>query len=110
MAEAQADQDGEGLTPEGAPEPDEGADDFETTGDPVHDVLLYAVRAIVDHPDQVHVEVTADDRGALYLLHVDPEDLGRVIGRGGHMANAIRRTARATASRFDTYASVEIAD
>jgi uncharacterized protein len=47
-------------------------------------------RALADHPEQVRVEEVADDRGVTLELSVAPEDLGRLIGREGRTARAIR--------------------
>lgn len=49
------------------------------------------VKAIVDMPDAVRVERTIDERGVLLTLHVDPSDMGNVIGKRGETAQAIRR-------------------
>jgi predicted RNA-binding protein YlqC (UPF0109 family) len=48
------------------------------------------VRGIVDNPDDVRVELVTTRRGRTLELHVNPEDLGKVIGRGGRTATALR--------------------
>jgi len=50
----------------------------------------YVVRNIVNHPDDVKTERTIDERGVLITLHVNPEDMGYVIGRQGQTARSIR--------------------
>ncbi len=50
----------------------------------------YVVRAIVNHPDDVKTERIIDERGVLITLHVNPEDMGYVIGRQGQTARSIR--------------------
>ncbi|UZN04830.1 RNA-binding protein [Cellulomonas sp. S1-8] len=54
------------------------------------DALEHLVRGIVDHPDDVHVRATSLRRGEMLEVRVHPEDLGRVIGRGGRTARALR--------------------
>jgi predicted RNA-binding protein YlqC (UPF0109 family) len=64
-------------------------------------VLEYLTRQLVDHPDSVGVEV-ADERGKTTLnVRVAPGDLGRVIGKRGRTANAIRTVVRSTAAVRD---------
>ena len=73
--------------------------------------LEYLARAIVSKPDAVSVEVEPrDDDTTTFRLHVDPEDLGRVIGKGGRVANAIRTIAKAAAVRIDRRVIVDILD
>jgi len=67
-------------------------------------------KGLVDHPDQVVVEiVSAGDDGVLEL-HVDPDDVGHVIGKQGRTARSLRLTLGAAASRVDRRMSLEIAD
>lgn len=54
------------------------------------DALEHLVRGIVDHPDEVRVQGKTLRRGELLEVHVHPEDLGRVIGRSGRTARALR--------------------
>ncbi len=55
------------------------------------DALEHLVRGIVDHPDDVHVTSSSTPRrGELLEVRVHPDDLGRVIGRGGRTARALR--------------------
>lgn len=54
------------------------------------DALEHLVRGIVDHPDDVQVAAKTLRRGDLLEVRVNPEDLGRVIGRGGRTARALR--------------------
>ena len=54
------------------------------------DALEHLVRGIVDHPDEVQVDSRSLRRGELLEVRVHPEDLGRVIGRGGRTARALR--------------------
>lgn len=73
-------------------------------------VLEYVSTSIADHPDEVEVEMIEDRRGIVFELHVDQDDMGRIIGRRGRVANAIRTLVR-TAARLDgTSATVDIVD
>jgi predicted RNA-binding protein YlqC (UPF0109 family) len=64
---------------------------------------------LVTHPDEVDVEETGDDRGILFRIRVNPEDLGRIIGRNGRTIEAIRSLLNA-ASRDDRRVFVEVED
>jgi len=54
------------------------------------DALEHLVRGIVDYPDEVRVQLVTTRRGRTLEVHVHPEDLGKVIGRGGRTATALR--------------------
>ncbi|NBS13679.1 MAG: KH domain-containing protein [Verrucomicrobia bacterium] len=64
---------------------------------------------LVTHPDEVDVEETGDDRGSLFRIRVNPEDLGRIIGRNGRTIEAIRSLLNA-ASRDGRRIFVEVED
>jgi len=76
----------------------------------VHQTLVFLARSMVEYPDDVRVDESPGDRGTIYHLHVHPDDIGRVIGRGGRMARSIRQVARAAAAREDVFAIIEIGD
>jgi predicted RNA-binding protein YlqC (UPF0109 family) len=76
----------------------------------VKEILEFLARELVDNPDAVKVTEVTDDRGLLLQLHVGPDDMGKVIGRGGRTARAIRSIVRAAATRQDIHASVEIVE
>jgi hypothetical protein len=59
--------------------------------------LEHLVKGIVDHPDQVKVVSASSARGEVLEVHVHPEDLGRVIGRAGRTAKALRTLVSALA-------------
>ncbi|HUN79288.1 MAG TPA: KH domain-containing protein [Solirubrobacteraceae bacterium] len=63
------------------------------------DLLTYLVQGLVDEPDEVSVETFEEDGGVVVLeLAVGPEDYGKVIGRGGRTAHALRTVIRAAAA------------
>lgn len=59
--------------------------------------LTHLVQGIVGHPDDVHVVVKSSPRGEVLEVRVNPEDLGRVIGRSGRTAHALRTVVSALA-------------
>lgn len=61
------------------------------------ELLTFLAKKLVGKPDAVHVELFPDSRGAVLELEVDPDDLGKVIGRGGRVAQALRTIVRAGA-------------
>ncbi|HET7236151.1 MAG TPA: KH domain-containing protein [Actinomycetota bacterium] len=75
------------------------------------ELLEYLARELVDEPDGVQVEEVEDDRGVLLTLRVAKDDMGKVIGRGGRTARAIRTVVKAAAVRQGIHHThVEIAD
>lgn len=56
----------------------------------LEEALDHLVRGIVDHDEDVRVEMSTHRRGRTLRVHVHPEDLGKVIGRGGRTATALR--------------------
>ena len=62
------------------------------------DALEHLVRGVVDHPDEVRISQRAGNRGETLEIRVHPEDLGRVIGRSGRTAQALRTVISALAS------------
>jgi predicted RNA-binding protein YlqC (UPF0109 family) len=56
--------------------------------------LDYVVKSLVDNPDAVKVERKVDEMGVLLVLKIDPQDMGKVIGRNGNTAKAIRNLLR----------------
>ena len=66
----------------------------------IEQALDHLVRGIVDHPDDVSVRLRDQRRGGqLYEVRVHPDDLGRVIGRGGRTASSMRTVVDALAGR-----------
>ncbi len=65
-------------------------------------------KALVDHPDEVVVTETEKDNATIVELRVAPTDMGKVIGKQGRIAKAIRSLVKAAASRDDKKVVVEI--
>jgi len=76
----------------------------------MQEFLLFLTRSLVEHPDAVRVEELEEDGDLVFEITVDEDDLGRVIGRGGRVANAIRSLARAAAVREERRVLVDILD
>ncbi len=70
--------------------------------------LEYIARGLVDKPDAVWVEVDDEGDETLLTLGVDQEDMGRVIGRDGRIANAIRSLLRVMATRDGRHVELDI--
>jgi uncharacterized protein len=104
MAETQA---GDGEEASGVETPPAEAS---SETDLVGDTLGYLARSLVANAADVSIERLQTERGLVYRLHVNPEDMGRVIGRSGRIARAIRQVTRAAAARTGVHAIVEIAD
>jgi uncharacterized protein len=74
----------------------------------VKELLEYLARSLVDKPDAVSVEVEEDEDEVALILTVDESDMGRVIGRDGRIANAIRSLLRVAAARDGRHVELEI--
>lgn len=70
----------------------------------------YIVKSIVSHPETVAVTRVVDERGVLLELTVDPNDLGRVIGKRGSGAQALRTLLRALGTKNDARYNLKIID
>lgn len=68
----------------------------------------YVVRSLVEHPDDVVVERIIDEKGVLLTLTVNPEDLGRVIGKRGGTAQSLRTLLRALGTKNDARYNLKI--
>jgi uncharacterized protein len=74
------------------------------------ELIEFLVRALVEEPEAVVVEELEEDGDLIYEVTVAEGDLGRVIGKGGRVANAIRTIAKAAAVRIDRRVIVDILD
>ncbi len=76
----------------------------------MQEMLLYVTRALVEDPDAVEVVELEEDGDLVYEITVDQDDLARVIGKGGRVANAIRTVAKAAAVKEQRRVLVDILD
>jgi predicted RNA-binding protein YlqC (UPF0109 family) len=74
------------------------------------ELLEFLVKALVEDPAAVVIEELEEDGDLVYEITVADDDLGRVIGKGGRVANAIRTIAKAAAVRIDRRVIVDILD
>lgn len=72
--------------------------------------IEYIVKSLVGNPDAVKVERRIDEKGVLLELTVDPEDLGRVIGKRGSTAQSLRSLLRALGTKNDARYNLKIVD
>lgn len=70
--------------------------------------LEYVVKALVDHPDDVKVARQVDEMGVLLTLDVNPTDMGKVIGRSGNTAKAIRILLRVVGMKNNARVNLKI--
>lgn len=77
----------------------------------MRDLLEYLASKLVDEPDQVEVEQFEEDDGTIVLeLSVAPDDYGKIIGRGGRTAHALRTVVKAAAVHEGRRVIVDIVD
>ena len=68
----------------------------------------YIVKALVDHPEDVKTERVVDEMGVLITLHLNPEDMGQVIGRMGQTAKAVRTLLRVVGAKRKARVNLKI--
>ena len=76
----------------------------------MRELLEYLTRALVEDPDAVEVDEFDDEGDLVYEISVAEDDLGRVIGKGGRIANALRAVAKAAAVKQERRVIVDILD
>jgi len=74
----------------------------------VKELLEMLAKAVVDEPDKVNVTVVEGEVSVILQLHVAPDDIGKVIGKQGRIAKAIRTIVKASAVKEGKRAIVEI--
>ncbi len=74
------------------------------------ELLEYLAKALVDNPDDVQIEMIEGERSVILQLRVHPDDVGKVIGKQGRIANALRTLVKAAATKQGKNAIVEILD
>lgn len=76
----------------------------------MEDLLRTLVTPLVDHPEAIDIRRVENNSGVVLELRVDPEDMGRVIGRGGRRAQAIRAIMKAKGNADGEHILVDILD
>jgi uncharacterized protein len=74
----------------------------------VQELVEYLAKGLVDNPDEVRVERIERDGAVIVELRVAPDDVGKVIGRQGRIARALRTIVRASGARSNERAMLEI--
>jgi uncharacterized protein len=77
---------------------------------PMRELVAFIARALVRNPEAVEVEEVRSERDRIIQLKVAPEDLGRVIGKEGHTAKAIRTVLAVASTRNGVKAKLDIVD
>ncbi|WP_028595604.1 KH domain-containing protein [Paenibacillus assamensis] len=72
------------------------------------ELVSVIARALVDHPEDVRVEVVEKEHVLVYELHVHPEDVGKVIGKQGRIAKALRTVVTSAAVKVPKRVAVDI--
>lgn len=76
----------------------------------MEELVAYIARCLVDAPDAVRVERVERDDAVVYQLHVAPDDLGKVIGKQGRVARALRTVVRAGGTKRGERTLLEIVE
>ena len=74
------------------------------------DLIEFIAKKLVEHPEDVDVKVIENDDGQNYELRVNKSDMGRVIGRSGRTAKAIRTLVSSAAAKANVRANLEIVE
>jgi len=78
------------------------------TGANTEELVRYLVESLVESPESLSIEKTESDGGLRFEITLDPEDVGKVIGRGGRIIKAIRTLARAAGSTEGLHVDVDV--
>jgi len=74
----------------------------------MQDTLVFLVSNIVDHPEAISVEVKTDNAREILVLHVHPDDMGKVIGKQGRIIRALRDLIKLMAAKQGGYVDIEL--
>ncbi|RLB55932.1 MAG: RNA-binding protein [Deltaproteobacteria bacterium] len=89
---------------------DDNRDDDLDAEERLEDLIVFIAKNLVDEPDDVSVEVIEGERAMIYELFVGPDDLGKVIGKEGRTARAIRTLLSATSAKLSKRAVLDIVE
>jgi predicted RNA-binding protein YlqC (UPF0109 family) len=71
-------------------------------------LILVLAKALVEHPEEVRVEVVDSDRETTYELYVHPDDVGKVIGKHGRIAKALRTVITSASAKHSKRVNLDI--
>ncbi|OGG11494.1 hypothetical protein A2Z00_03545 [Candidatus Gottesmanbacteria bacterium RBG_13_45_10] len=74
------------------------------------DTLLYLVKELVDHPDDVDVVETKEEARTVLVIHAHQEDMGKIIGKSGRIIKALRDLIKLMATKHNVYVDVMLAE
>lgn len=74
------------------------------------DALLYIIQAIVDNPDAVSIDESDDNGFVTYTVHVDPSDMGKIIGKEGKVIRSIRNVMKIPAMKEHKKVQVNLSE
>ena len=74
------------------------------------DTLIFLLKNIVDHPDDILVDEQNDESRVLLTIHANQEDLGKIIGKNGRIIKALRDLTKLMATKQNLYVDVVIAE
>lgn len=74
------------------------------------ETILYILQQIVDHPDDIQIEEVIDGDRKIFVIHANPEDMGKIIGKKGRIIMALRDLVKIIATKQKVFADVEIAE
>lgn len=74
------------------------------------DLIEFIAKKMVEHPEDVQVRLVEGEESQNYELQVNPEDMGRIIGKSGRTAKAIRTLVSSAAAKSKVYANLEIVE
>lgn len=74
------------------------------------ELLEYVIKSLVNNPDNVRIDEFEDGDEVTFEVHVDAGDMGRIIGKGGRIAKAIRSLMKAASFKEDKKVNVDIVD
>ncbi|HEX7017366.1 MAG TPA: KH domain-containing protein [Patescibacteria group bacterium] len=76
----------------------------------MQNLLEFLLIHLVDHPESVKIEEIPEAHTTRYILHVHPEDMGRVIGKKGSVIDAIRKIAKIRAIKENLHVTIDVAE
>lgn len=74
------------------------------------DTLLFLLTNIVDNPDDLVIDEKNEEGRVLFVIHANPSDMGKIIGRGGRIIRAIRDLVKLIATKKGLYADITLAE
>lgn len=78
------------------------------TGANTENLVQYLVESLVEHPEALKIERTETEGAVSFVVTLDPEDVGKVIGRGGRIIKSIRTLVRAAGSTEGVHVDVDV--